>query len=125
MKLLLARIFTFILTPLRLVMLAHFKYLAKLVNHYGKDNLPWWVKYLVLDFVWLDIKGNYLFSAQFMDWPASADETITNRLKRYKKLYLYTDGIPKRGLTPIQKHRLSWALDTCKKLSEYEGKVHC
>lgn len=128
-KLILAKICTFILSPLRWAMLLHFKYLAKLVNRYKKKKLPlpWWVKYLVLDFVWLDVKANWVSSAQFMDWPASKGELVTARLQRYIGEHATWDGyylLPNEGLTPIEWHRTDWALETCKELNEYD-EGHC
>jgi len=125
--------FTILSLPLISSLLFRFIMIAKLAKKHGKDK--WWIKILILDFIWDDVKANYRFTGMFQDTPAKVDEVVTNRLKRYKKKYAleaYKVGddkkvkvwLPKKNLKPIEKYRLWWAVTMCRILSKFD-KGHC
>jgi len=97
-------------------MLLHFVFLAKLRDRFG---YTWWVKFLILDYAWLDYVHNWVFSPIFLDLPRGPKELITGRFTRYKREFSRMATNNWR-----QRWQLWWAVNVCKFLSKHDA-GHC
>lgn len=82
------------------------------------------VKYVgVLIFIPQDWLMNWMMMALFMDAPATWNEVVTKRMKRYKQTYLYSSYY---RYNFWQRWRLNFAYWLCKHLNKHDHTgVHC
>ena len=116
----LMQIFGYMLLSIVWVFIA-FVITAKLVRKFEDTALDPVVRYGVVPvFVIADWLLNFTTAWWiFWDMPNSWGELVTDRLKRYKKVYIHTDV-----LNPLEKWRVLFAIRMCKMLSKHDPE-HC